>query len=183
METTIWDSPNWIDALCDSSSRHLIAGVVVASTSLVYPYWEAANIDDDKMKFAVDAMRQWFFSRSEQSTVSLTSATRLITGKPKYDIYRELSLPDSPDVIGSDSPADFAGDSIVWGANALVCFDESERLRLFSRRSLEFAVEAISRLMEEREAVADRDDTWSHASLAHRDAIYRHMSERKATGG
>ena len=139
-------------------------------------YRESHYSGDDKMSRVVLAMKQWLQDPTHDSTASLEQALAKATGKLRYDIYRELSMPDVPEIIGSDCPADFAGDSIVWAARALFNLNEREQFQDGARRSLTFATEAVSRMYAERNPLDDNTDLWLLAQKHLGDQIARELN-------
>jgi hypothetical protein len=158
---SLLQTDDWIAAVCNSGDVESVREIMVRCAETMLPYWEARFDKDESMSHLTTAMRQFLSNPSPETQRTLKS----LIPSNRFPRTWDLSPPPGvfPENVGSDCPADFAGDAIAYAALALVdsCFS-AHSPNVGS--ALDVSIEAIARLFGERDT--DDDSKVDHYSNA-----------------
>jgi hypothetical protein len=142
------------------------------------PYWESDYDRDDGMARLVVAIVDWSRNMSDSNFHAVENRLHGVA-QPREGW---LSFPgEQPIPIRNNCPADLAGDSIVSAANAIMEHGK-EDFRPFVHEALRDAVEAIARVMGERQPEDETTDFWSLAVRHLQEEIQKRLIENGCPG-
>lgn len=145
-------SDDWAIAARQCDDIATVREVVVCCAEVVLPYWQSRFHRDEAMEALTSTMRRFADNPNHETQAEVRSRIPTDRLPRKWDLSPVFEL----DSIGSDCPADFAGDAIAYCALALVGFDLSiERDNLY--KAIDTTIETIARLFGERDTDDDSD--------------------------
>lgn len=158
-KTILSETCEW-SALPTSSDRLGVAAMLTACANYMLRYWESHYTDDVKMPLLAHALVDWANDPSKDNMDTVVSAYGSVSGPTRYSSY-DLGLcdPFKIDFVGSDCPADYAGVSIVWAAAAVANMNDHAVFHVLAQRSIDCALEAVTRMMGERAPHDEAQDT------------------------
>lgn len=164
---------SWQSDLVALDDQPLIGQALAACARLMLPYWESHYPRDDLMKAVVSAMSEWAITPNMELRTPILDSLRGVAVESQGYLSPAWPVPQ-----GSNCPADFAGDSIVAAANAII---EIGGLDFRSRASdgLESATQAISQMMGHRQPDDEATDFWSLANEHLRNGIIADLESRE----
>lgn len=140
-DSLLCNPEDWVQAICESPDTRSVGRVLAACSQIMLLYWESHYRDDEKMRRVVDAMSNWAHQPSPENVAAVREAKASVMEELRYDVYRDLCMPGR-DLICSNCPADFAGDSIYHAAGAIGESEHHDKARSNTEMSLRDAVEA-----------------------------------------
>ncbi len=146
---------DWVAAVCNSDDTETVREILVRCAETMLPYWEARFDKDDSMPRLINAMHRFASTPTAETQIALKALIPLNRLPRKFPPHPGVFFEFSPEDIGSDCPADFAGDAVAYVALALVDSD-SVTNSAHVGSALEASIEAIARLFAERESNDER---------------------------
>ena len=173
------NAEDWVTA-CPEADVSVCGVILAAGSEVMLRLWESRYTRDDSMFRVVDAMRRWAAEPSVERQEEVAAANRRgsVTDDSPW-----LCIPwEMPRRIGSDTPADFAGDAIVWAAKALTEAGTVAEFRPALKEALDLALEAIARQLDEH-SPDETTDYWRQAHSELRDEILAFLDRAKGRDG